>query len=86
MVSFKSLFRVFSSTAMPKDSTPPIFAAERQEKIAALVASRGRIHLDELASLFEVSQATLRKDLTILDTPRPSEANTWRSAQHSRAS
>src|ERR1700693_1060673 len=51
----------------PKDSPPAIFAAERQEKIAALVTSRGRIHLDELASVFEVSQPTLRKDLTILE-------------------
>jgi DeoR/GlpR family transcriptional regulator of sugar metabolism len=50
----------------PKDSPPPIFAAERQERIAALVTSRGRIHLDELASVFEVSQPTLRKDLNIL--------------------
>jgi DeoR/GlpR family transcriptional regulator of sugar metabolism len=50
----------------PKDSSPAIFAAERQEKIAALVTSRGRIHLDELASVFEVSQPTLRKDLIIL--------------------
>jgi DeoR family fructose operon transcriptional repressor len=50
----------------PKDSAPAIFAAERQEKIAALVTSRGRIHLDELASVFEVSQPTLRKDLNIL--------------------
>jgi DeoR/GlpR family transcriptional regulator of sugar metabolism len=52
---------------MNKEFTPPFFAAERQEKIAALVTSRGRIHLDELASLFEVSQPTLRKDLTILE-------------------
>ena len=52
---------------MPKDFTSTVFAAERQEKIAALVASRGRIHLDELASVFEVSQPTLRKDLTILE-------------------
>jgi DeoR/GlpR family transcriptional regulator of sugar metabolism len=51
-----------------KDPTPaPVFAAERQERIAALVTSRGRIHLDELASVFEVSQPTLRKDLTILE-------------------
>jgi len=52
---------------MTNESTPPFFAAERQEKIAALVASRGRIHLDELASVFDVSQPTLRKDLTILE-------------------
>jgi DeoR/GlpR family transcriptional regulator of sugar metabolism len=52
---------------MPKDPSPPFFAAERQEKIAALIASRGRVHLDELASVFEVSQPTLRKDLTILE-------------------
>jgi DeoR/GlpR family transcriptional regulator of sugar metabolism len=52
---------------MPKDSPPPFFAAERQEKIAALIATRGSVHLDELASVFEVSQPTLRKDLTILE-------------------
>ena len=52
---------------MPEDSTPPLFAAERQEKIAAFVASRGKIRLDELASVFEVSQPTLRKDLTVLE-------------------
>jgi len=52
---------------MPEDFTPPIFAAERQEKIAAFVASRGKIRLDELASVFEVSQPTLRKDLTVLE-------------------
>ena len=45
---------------------PPLFPAERQEKIAAFVASRGKIRLDELASVFEVSQPTLRKDLTVL--------------------
>ncbi len=52
---------------MAKEATPPFFAAERQEKIAALIATRGRIHLDELASVFEVSQPTLRKDLSILE-------------------
>jgi hypothetical protein len=52
---------------MTEDFTPPIFAAGRQEKIAALVTSRGRIHLDELASVCELSQPTLRKDLTILE-------------------
>ena len=52
---------------MPEDFTPPIFAAERQEKIAAFVASRGKIRLDELAAVFEVSQPTLRKDLTVLE-------------------
>ena len=46
---------------------PPLFPAERQEKIAAFVASRGKIRLDELASVFEVSQPTLRKDLTVLE-------------------
>ena len=46
-------------------STP--LPAERQKKIAAFVASRGKIRLDELASVFEVSQPTLRKDLTVLE-------------------
>src|SRR6202048_5023343 len=50
-----------------KDFTPPVFAAERQEKIAALVASRGSIHMDELASVFEVRQPTLSTYLNILE-------------------
>jgi DeoR/GlpR family transcriptional regulator of sugar metabolism len=52
---------------VPGDFTPPLFAAERQEKIAAFVANRGKIRLDELAALFDVSQPTLRKDLTVLE-------------------
>lgn len=52
---------------MRGDSTSPLFPAERQERIAAFVANRGKIRLDELASVFEVSQPTLRKDLTVLE-------------------
>jgi DeoR/GlpR family transcriptional regulator of sugar metabolism len=52
---------------MTKDAMSSTFAAERQEKIAALVAARGKVHLNELASLFEVSQPTLRKDLSLLE-------------------
>jgi DeoR/GlpR family transcriptional regulator of sugar metabolism len=51
---------------MKDDAMSSTFAAERQEKIAALVATRGKIHLNELASLFDVSQPTLRKDLSVL--------------------
>jgi DeoR/GlpR family transcriptional regulator of sugar metabolism len=50
-----------------KTFTPPIFAVERQEKIASLVASHGKIHLAELTSMFDVSEPTLRKDLTVLE-------------------
>jgi DeoR/GlpR family transcriptional regulator of sugar metabolism len=50
-----------------KTFTPPIFAVERQEKIASLVASRGKVHLAELTSMFDVSEPTLRKDLTLLE-------------------
>ena len=52
---------------MSKTLIPPIFALERQEKIASLVASRGKIHLAELTSMFEVSEPTLRKDLSVLE-------------------
>ncbi|HEY5744112.1 MAG TPA: DeoR family transcriptional regulator [Terrimicrobiaceae bacterium] len=52
---------------VPGDSTSPLFPAERQERIAAFVADRGKIRLDELASVFEVSQPTLRKDLAVLE-------------------
>jgi DeoR/GlpR family transcriptional regulator of sugar metabolism len=50
-----------------KTFTPPIFAVERQEKIASLVASRGKIHIAELTAMFHVSEPTLRKDLTLLE-------------------
>ena len=46
---------------------PPKFAAVRHERIAALVANRGSIHLDELAAAFDVSHPTMRKDLTFLE-------------------
>jgi DeoR/GlpR family transcriptional regulator of sugar metabolism len=46
---------------------PPKFAAVRHERIAALVANRGSIHLDELAAVFDVSHPTMRKDLTFLE-------------------
>lgn len=52
---------------MAKTFNPPIFAVERQEKIASLVASRGKIHLAELTAMFDVSEPTLRKDLTVLE-------------------
>jgi DeoR/GlpR family transcriptional regulator of sugar metabolism len=59
--------RFDGSKTVAKAFTPPIFAVERQEKIASVVASRGKIHLAELTSMFDVSEATLRKDLSVLE-------------------
>ena len=49
-------FRIIHQIMMMPANFPPLFAAERQEKIAAFVANRGKIRLDELAAVFDVSQ------------------------------
>jgi DeoR/GlpR family transcriptional regulator of sugar metabolism len=46
--------------------SPPAFADERQQRIAELVAVRGRARIGELSRTFGVSEPTIRKDLTAL--------------------
>jgi DeoR/GlpR family transcriptional regulator of sugar metabolism len=46
--------------------TEPAFADERQQRIARLVAVRGRARIGELARTFGVTEPTIRKDLTAL--------------------
>jgi DeoR family fructose operon transcriptional repressor len=48
-------------------SESPAFPDERQERIAELVATRGKVHVSELTGLFGISEPTARKDLTILE-------------------
>ena len=48
----------------------PVFADERQQQIAELVAARGRVRLAELVDRFGVSEATIRKDLTAMEARR----------------
>jgi DeoR family fructose operon transcriptional repressor len=45
---------------------PPVFAAERQDRIAELVTVRGRVRIAEVADAFGVSEQTVRKDLRVL--------------------
>ena len=42
-------------------------AAERQERIHALITERGTLRVDELAEILSVSLATIRRDLLELD-------------------
>jgi DeoR/GlpR family transcriptional regulator of sugar metabolism len=44
----------------------PAFADERQQRIAEIVAVRGRARIGELAQLLGVTEPTIRKDLTAL--------------------
>jgi DeoR/GlpR family transcriptional regulator of sugar metabolism len=44
-----------------------VFAPERQETIARLVADQGRVRVTDLATRFGVSQVTIRKDLETLE-------------------
>ena len=45
----------------------PVFADERQSKIAELVACRGKVLTSQLTTFLGVSEPTLRKDLTVLE-------------------
>ncbi|MCU1644701.1 MAG: Glycerol-3-phosphate regulon repressor [Nocardia sp.] len=44
-----------------------MYAEERQEAIAALVAQRGRVSVTELSEQFDVTTETVRRDLAALD-------------------
>lgn len=44
-----------------------MYAEERQQAIAALVMSRGRASVAELAQTYDVTTETVRRDLAVLD-------------------
>ena len=51
---------------MTADGSKPVFADERQQRIAEYVAGRGRARISELAQHFAVTEQTVRKDLRVL--------------------
>ncbi len=54
--------------AVKPGTTPEaVFAPERQEQIAEMVANAGRVRVAELAVQFGVSPVTIRKDLLVLE-------------------
>ncbi len=57
-------------TAKAADLPEGVFARERQQQIAQLVAENGRARVTDLARRFGVSPVTIRKDLVILDSER----------------
>jgi len=56
-----------SLAVKPIAATETVFAPERQEQIAEMVASAGRVRVADLAVLFGVSPVTIRKDLLVLE-------------------
>jgi DeoR/GlpR family transcriptional regulator of sugar metabolism len=50
-----------------EDAVPPLFPDERRSRIAELVATNGKVYVPQLAKLFDVTEATLRKDLNTLE-------------------
>ena len=50
-----------------EDAVPPLFPDERQSRIAELVATHGKVYVPQLAKMFDVTEATLRKDLNTLE-------------------
>lgn len=57
-------------TVRAGDSSPDVFAAERQERIARIVEEHGRARVTDLAAQFGVSAVTIRKDLESLDAAK----------------
>jgi DeoR/GlpR family transcriptional regulator of sugar metabolism len=49
-----------------RDPSAPVFADERQQRIAELVAVRGRARIGDLARTLGVTEPTIRKDLSAL--------------------
>ena len=49
------------------DAGIPVFPDERQNRIAELVATHGKVHMPQLVKLFDVTEVTLRKDLNTLE-------------------
>jgi DeoR/GlpR family transcriptional regulator of sugar metabolism len=45
----------------------PVFAPERHDVIAALLASRGKVSIAQLSAKFGVSEQTIRRDLIVLE-------------------
>lgn len=54
--------------ATDRDGDSPVFADERQARIAELVSVRGRARIGELAEQFGVTEPTIRKDLRVLQS------------------
>lgn len=52
---------------MERFNDGPVFADERQDRIAELVAARGKVRIARLTEMFGVSEPTLRKDLSALE-------------------
>jgi len=48
----------------------PVFAEERRQRILAAVNAQGRVRVAELVALLEVSEPTVRKDLSALEQQR----------------
>ena len=54
--------------ATDREGESPVFADERQARIAELVSVRGRARIGELAEQFGVTEPTIRKDLRVLQS------------------
>ncbi|HWN32931.1 MAG TPA: DeoR family transcriptional regulator, partial [Pseudonocardia sp.] len=48
----------------------PVFAEERRSRILAVVETQRRVRIAELVSLLNVSEPTVRKDLSVLEQHR----------------
>jgi DeoR family fructose operon transcriptional repressor len=48
----------------------PVFAEERHQRILSMLSTQGRVRISELVTLMNVSEPTIRKDLSALEQQR----------------
>ena len=51
----------------PESADEPVFAPERHDAIASLLAARGKVSIAHLSTRFGVSEQTIRRDLIVLE-------------------
>ncbi len=58
------------NTDVRQRAADPIFAEERRQRILAMVDAHGRVRIAELVEALNVSEPTIRKDLSLLERER----------------
>jgi DeoR/GlpR family transcriptional regulator of sugar metabolism len=64
---YASFIETMATESDLEDAGPPLFPDERQSRIAELVTTNGKVYVTQLVKLFDVTEATLRKDLNSLE-------------------
>lgn len=58
-----------------------MFAEERQNMIVAMVNKNGSVRVKDLSEQFQVTEDSIRKDLTLLEKKRIAKKSLWGSCK-----